>query len=650
MPIDWRSAEYVSPQIKIENQDIPLEAIKSSGDKLQTRYDTAYENATKTGEALRQMAQEAHPLDQPEAKQIFQQYNTDLQGIAAKGDYENQVWKTAKLAGEAVDNYKAIKERADKINKYTDYINTYSKIADPRDRKIEVDRYAASLNKLGYDPTNRVITGLAVGAPKLTDDPDIGKWANETGSGIIANATGYKSGKQAYYKAGEKINAQTTATEDGIYDIESGHQREWVSKDRVREILTDAAKTNPDIQSYLQAKREREQFVNPNEDPNVISSLVEDKHFTQPIEAYVNKFAHSKEIDESIQKYNRPRTGNNSGNLPLPVPSKKVSSEEHLNDINTKYANLKANLPLSGGNIITNYGNHPDYKRMLQNEQNRMAAIQDPTKQQLAYNNFEQFKRDTYKYLENKYSQPNKDFNEAKDHYEDIYKKMKALGKTDADFINASQQMDQNNSIHINTIYDAPTLESGVEQDKGFARDAAFAKVKGGDEFQKIGIDGKVTGKTVRKEYLMNDTDGKGNWQLKNAGSRINPYEGRIEVSDGVDDYTVPDDSYNVAVQKDLKSLKTFNHAMTEYGKKGTDYITTPDGGLIKVDTQIHQDKHGNIIPQKVILHYPLKGVDENNKPIYGHPIPESSGAVNTLLVQHIHSVYNPLGKGLTSK
>lgn len=170
MAIDWNQAEYVSPKLQISPEQLPLEAAIKVGDTLQDRYDKSYENATKTGEAIRQMVNAANPVDREKAQEVFSQYEKQLADISKSGKYHNMRWQTLKLAQEAANNYMSIAERNKQIQQQEEAISK-----DPRwalKREAALEDFRKGLTSINYNPDKKTFDNLAVTPYSAAADVD----------------------------------------------------------------------------------------------------------------------------------------------------------------------------------------------------------------------------------------------------------------------------------------------------------------------------------------------------------------------------------------------------------------------------------------------------------------------------------------------
>ena len=160
MAINWNQAEYVSPKVQITPEQLPIEAGVKVGTVLQDRYDKSYENYTKAGEALRQMLNDAHDIDKPAVKQIYDEYQNKLKDISESGDFHNMRWQTLNLATEAADNYRSIAERNKAVQAQEELISK-----DPRwslKREEALADFRKGLSSVSYNPETRSFSGLNV--------------------------------------------------------------------------------------------------------------------------------------------------------------------------------------------------------------------------------------------------------------------------------------------------------------------------------------------------------------------------------------------------------------------------------------------------------------------------------------------------------
>ena len=74
MPIDFNQQAFFDPKIDIIGKEVPVAEIEKTGNVLQNRFDTSYEQYSAADEALKQMEARANPVDREKAKELRAMY------------------------------------------------------------------------------------------------------------------------------------------------------------------------------------------------------------------------------------------------------------------------------------------------------------------------------------------------------------------------------------------------------------------------------------------------------------------------------------------------------------------------------------------------------------------------------------------------
>jgi hypothetical protein len=261
MAINWNLAGYVSPNIEITPEQLPLEALVKTSDVLQDRYDKSKENYTKAQEYQRQMLSQANEADKEAAQQIFSQYENQLKDVADRGDYHNMRWETLNLAQEAANNYTAIAKKNELIEKRKEEIAKNPIYFKTRDRQM--DYFLKNLPKLGYDPEKRVITGLNVPMHDAAADIEPLKLALNYGSVMKPTST---KGKDydiiGLSPEGKEISRTQVNQVPGAILAKKTYSGKILklTEKEIEEALDPALKEDTTIQAYL--NREVQQLYN----------------------------------------------------------------------------------------------------------------------------------------------------------------------------------------------------------------------------------------------------------------------------------------------------------------------------------------------------------------------------------------------------
>lgn len=246
MAINWNLAGYVSPNIEITPEQLPLEALVKTSDVLQDRYDKSKENYTKAQEYQRQMLSQANEADKEAAQQIFSQYENQLKDVADRGDYHNMRWETLNLAQEAANNYASINEKNKAIQAQREAI-----AKDPRwqtSREQRLKDFELGLKSIQFDPTKRIITNLNVDPYTAAPDVHIMEKSIKYGSVMKPEDIGWKRGYLQYVDFDGKpvSNPMEAAFVNHIVD---GKTTETLPADRIKKAVTEALLQDEDVKA-----------------------------------------------------------------------------------------------------------------------------------------------------------------------------------------------------------------------------------------------------------------------------------------------------------------------------------------------------------------------------------------------------------------
>jgi hypothetical protein len=265
MAINWNLAGYVSPNIEIAPDKLPVEALVKTSDVLQDRYDKSYENYTKAQEYQRQMLSSANEADKEAAQQIFSQYEQQLKDIADRGDYHNMRWETLNLAQEAANNYANVAKKNELIEKRKEEISKSPLYFKTRDRQMQY--FMKNLPKLGYDPEKRTLTGLNVPMHDASGDLEGLKLA--VGYGSVMKPTSTK-GKDydiiGLSPEGKEISRGQVQNVPGAIFAKKSYSGgiTQLTETEIEEALNPALKADATVQAYL--NREVKQLYNVDPD------------------------------------------------------------------------------------------------------------------------------------------------------------------------------------------------------------------------------------------------------------------------------------------------------------------------------------------------------------------------------------------------
>jgi hypothetical protein len=246
MAINWNLAGYVSPNIEIAPDQLPLEALVKTSDVLQDRYDKSYENYTKAQEYQRQMLAQANEADKEAAQQIFSQYEEQLKDVANKGDYHNMRWETLNLAQQAANNYGNISERNKLIQAQKEAI-----AKDPRWQTSREDRlkdFELSLKPIVWDNEKRVVSNLNVSPYSAAPDVNKMEKAVKYGSLMKPEDIGRKEGYLQYVDFnGKPVSNPMEAA--FVNHIVNGQVTEKLPAKVIQEAVTNALLQDEDIKA-----------------------------------------------------------------------------------------------------------------------------------------------------------------------------------------------------------------------------------------------------------------------------------------------------------------------------------------------------------------------------------------------------------------
>ena len=248
--MDWNDAGYESANIKIEPNQLPLDAMWKTGQIIQQRYDQGAENLTKTEEALRQLKSSSNPVDRELADQISASYQESIKNITDRGDFHNFNHQINKLATTATADFGALSARNQEIQKRIALIDMNPNITDPKIKADEKAFYLAGLTKATYDDKQRTFMGLEVNNPNIVNDYDYDKFFMEMGSKFRADGEDNTKVTTNYYAPGVKLPDGSISI-GGMYKKSSQNAWERVNREELISGLTKLAANNPELQATL---------------------------------------------------------------------------------------------------------------------------------------------------------------------------------------------------------------------------------------------------------------------------------------------------------------------------------------------------------------------------------------------------------------
>lgn len=240
---------FVNPNIQITPNEIPLEQLQKTSDVIQNRYDKAYEEETKTRALGKKLQASADPADRELAKQIMDTYGKRLDERAKSGDYQNMRWQTMQDATEFADIYSGLSEKAKTMQKYRDYINT-AKDVDANAKQYYLKQLNNNTTKSAFDHDNRILTGLNVEAPNVTQNAAISELADKFGSGWKADGGGGKSVRTVFTQPGDRL-ADGQISSGGAWKETSANKWEKVDPEEVTSGVKKLLQSDQTVKAHV---------------------------------------------------------------------------------------------------------------------------------------------------------------------------------------------------------------------------------------------------------------------------------------------------------------------------------------------------------------------------------------------------------------
>lgn len=160
--MDWNDAGYESANIKIEPNQLPLDAMWKTGQIIQERYDKNLDTFTKMGALRKQMKQNSSKEDHSTVDQIFNRYEGILGDISSRGDYHNL---GAQINQEATDLFamsQGLSERKALMDAEKARITRDPNLTDPQRKAALLEHYSKTNNNLSYVKDENQLSGVAV--------------------------------------------------------------------------------------------------------------------------------------------------------------------------------------------------------------------------------------------------------------------------------------------------------------------------------------------------------------------------------------------------------------------------------------------------------------------------------------------------------
>ena len=337
MAINWNQAEYVSPKVQITPEQLPIEAGVKVGTVLQDRYDKSYENYTKAGEALRQMLNDAHDIDKPAVKQIYDEYQNKLKDISESGDFHNMRWQTLNLATEAADNYRSIAERNKAIQAQEELISK-----DPRwslKREEALADFRKGLSSVSYNPETRSFSGLNVSPYNAAADVDKNKFYSSYGKLIEPIVTSIKNREVIPMgENGEELPTSQAANAPYFITRTTQGGKKVITHDMLFGRLKGIALADDNIKAEMERDARRE---------GITTDEVFRKYHIPSIEAVSNLLkqsqTQSQDMDQIVPNKNYiPGSLNISSEITNMIPSEgKVTVNKDIDDKLTKISKME---------------------------------------------------------------------------------------------------------------------------------------------------------------------------------------------------------------------------------------------------------------------------------------------------------------------
>ena len=241
MPIDFNQQAFFDPKIDIIGKEVPVAEIEKTGNVLQNRFDTSYEQYSAADEALKQMEARANPVDREKAKELRAMYKGEMDKMLEEGDFQNMARKTKNLARNAAINYKAIEEKNAAIQKGLEEIAKSPKYKlDPEGAKQD---YLKSLKSISFNPETRTISDFNVEGYSGAPDVNIPEKFLPIAPTLRAK---FLKAKGSYFDTVTAPNGQKVM----VVRTQSGGIEKLPAGEIERELLA-YIKTDPEVKAYI---------------------------------------------------------------------------------------------------------------------------------------------------------------------------------------------------------------------------------------------------------------------------------------------------------------------------------------------------------------------------------------------------------------
>lgn len=264
MAIDFSRGIVQDPKIDIIGKEVPLQALQSTGNTLQERFDKSYENETKTQALMKKALQDVSEEDKPAAQEAFNLYQNRLADRAKSGDYHNMRWQTLQDAQEFSNIYSGLANKAQQIAKEKERIATTKDYLTDESRAAALTQFQNKLNKASFDPQNRVLQGLTVNPFKEAADVNVAEKLLQ-----IAPTLRPKTFKGKGTSFGKRtVDGKTYMT----LETEGGNWR-VLKPEEIANELKAYGKNDLEIQAMVNRDIERSGITNPQEKQKAFNSI-----------------------------------------------------------------------------------------------------------------------------------------------------------------------------------------------------------------------------------------------------------------------------------------------------------------------------------------------------------------------------------------
>lgn len=338
MALNFGLNRFVDPNVQIAGNEIPLEAIKTSADKLQDVYLRAQDTDTKTEAAMKQMMLSTDPVARDAAKALYGDFQNRLQQRVQAGDYENMHQATQRDAMNLGVNMQALMNQKKEIENVYNTITAQKDISDPETKRLALERFRASLPKATYNPETGLVDNFDVGNYSVAADYDRTGFVNKLGSGWQADAGG--GGNTTYRR-----------TADGLVEtLDTNNKWRKVEGAELNKALRAALRQEPGFYAELDRDARNIAFST-GQDLDTVKSNLERQRVNDLMSFAVPKYAFKENFSESQGRLSDPFNvaGGGGGANPTTPSFTQLPSTNFVNNPGQAPMQIDAE-----GNIIEN--------------------------------------------------------------------------------------------------------------------------------------------------------------------------------------------------------------------------------------------------------------------------------------------------------